>query len=277
MVWPLPRLWSETMVSITLRAQKTLEIKGFLGLERPFLDLVSQTPRPRGRGRPLFADRDQETHPKSRNTKKNTAFTRAFRKVRANFCLLACEASQELNRNCSEKLVQMSFLFWVDFCGWIFLLWIFRPWTISSPNWNCQFVPKSWFSGRGWGQQLSSIFRVRRFSEWPEPLHWIAFPVEIFTKPLIHWIASPLFTEKPFSPLKSASSHPLPKKLALNSARIKTRNCNWWTRWMRSLEIPLTLGAGTCVTAIHKRLSQDNLLTVNNLLPLVSLGLSIFF
>ena len=57
----------------------------------------------------------------------------------------------------------------------------------------------------------SSIFRVQRFSEWPEPLHWIAFPVEILTKPLIHWIASPLFTENPFSSLKSASSHPLPK------------------------------------------------------------------
>ena len=37
--------------------RKPLEIKGFLGLERPFLDLVSQTPRPRGRGRPLFAER----------------------------------------------------------------------------------------------------------------------------------------------------------------------------------------------------------------------------
>ena len=56
MVRPLPRPWSETMVSIPLWAQKTLEIKGFLGLERPFLDLVSQTPRPRGRGRPLFAE-----------------------------------------------------------------------------------------------------------------------------------------------------------------------------------------------------------------------------
>ena len=43
------------MVSIPLRAQKILEIKGFLGLESPFLDLVSQTPRPTGRGRPLFA------------------------------------------------------------------------------------------------------------------------------------------------------------------------------------------------------------------------------
>ena len=56
MVWPLPGPWSETMVSTALGAQKTLEIKGFLGLERPFLDLVSQTPRPRGRGRPLFAE-----------------------------------------------------------------------------------------------------------------------------------------------------------------------------------------------------------------------------
>ena len=43
MVWPLPRPWSETMVSIPLWAQKTLEIKVFLA----FLDLVSQTPRPR--------------------------------------------------------------------------------------------------------------------------------------------------------------------------------------------------------------------------------------
>ena len=56
MVWPLPRPWSETMVSIPFRAQKTLQIRGFLGLERPFWDLVSQAPCPRGRGRPLFAD-----------------------------------------------------------------------------------------------------------------------------------------------------------------------------------------------------------------------------
>ena len=42
------------------------------------------------------------------------------------------------------------------------------------------------------------VFRVRRFTESPEALHWIAFPVEILTKPLIHWIASPLFTENPF-------------------------------------------------------------------------------
>ena len=31
-------------------------MKDFLCLQRPFLDLGSQTPRPRGRGRPLLAD-----------------------------------------------------------------------------------------------------------------------------------------------------------------------------------------------------------------------------
>ena len=31
-----------------------------------------------------------------------------------------------------------------------------------------------------------SVFRVQRFSDWPEPLHWIAYLVEILTKPLIH-------------------------------------------------------------------------------------------
>ena len=61
-----------------------------------------------------------------------------------------------------------------------------------------------------------SLFRVRRFTESPGPLHWIAFPVEILTKPLIHWIASPLFTENPFFSLKSASSHPLPKNRLRN-------------------------------------------------------------
>ena len=50
------RIYPCPMVSIPLRAQKTLEIKGFLGLECPFLDLVSQTLHPRGRGGPLFAD-----------------------------------------------------------------------------------------------------------------------------------------------------------------------------------------------------------------------------
>ena len=31
-----------------------------------------------------------------------------------------------------------------------------------------------------------SIFRVQRFTEWPKPPHFIAFAVDILTKPLIH-------------------------------------------------------------------------------------------
>ena len=41
-----------------------------------------------------------------------------------------------------------------------------------------------------------SGFRVRQFTEWSGPLHWIAFPVEILTKPLIHWMPSPFSREK---------------------------------------------------------------------------------
>ena len=40
-----------------------------------------------------------------------------------------------------------------------------------------------------------SVFRARRFREWPGPLHWIAFHVEILTKLLMHWIP-PLFSLK---------------------------------------------------------------------------------
>ena len=66
-----------------------------------------------------------------------------------------------------------------------------------------------------------SVFRVRRFSEWPEPLHWIAFPVEILTKPLIHWIASPLFTEKPFFYWKVLRRIPFPKIGSENALQLR--------------------------------------------------------
>ena len=71
-----------------------------------------------------------------------------------------------------------------------------------------------------------SIFRVRHFSEWPErfgtsSLNCLScrnpYQTPSFTE------LPPLFTEKPFSSLKSASSHPLPK----NRIRIEgqTRLC----------------------------------------------------
>ena len=64
--------------------------------------------------------RGPKTQPKSRNTKKTPRSHELFRKVRANFCLLLCDASQEHNENCSEELVQMNFFilggfFRVDF------------------------------------------------------------------------------------------------------------------------------------------------------------------
>ena len=64
--------------------------------------------------------RDPQTHPKSRNTKKNTAFMRTFSKSSRELFPASCETSQEPNANCSEKLVQMNFFilggfFRVDF------------------------------------------------------------------------------------------------------------------------------------------------------------------
>ena len=92
---------------------------------------------------------------------------------------------------------------------------------------------QSWFSGRGWGQQLFS-FRVRRFTESPGPLRWTAFPVEILTKLLVHWIASPLFIEKPFFSLQSASSHPLPKNWLWHQAKTScAEGCVQWQRGRR--------------------------------------------
>ena len=61
--------------------------------------------------------------------------------------------------------------------------------------------------------------------------------IEILAKPLIHWIASALFTEKPFFSLKSALSHPLPKNrlwlvavsrcFRLISRRVVASSCHW--------------------------------------------------
>ena len=59
--------------------------------------------------------RGPKTHPKSRNTKRNAAFTRTFSKGSRELCLLPCDLSQEPSGKRSEELVQMNFLFWVDF------------------------------------------------------------------------------------------------------------------------------------------------------------------
>ena len=42
-----------------------------------------------------------------------------------------------------------------------------------------------------------SVFRAQWFTKRPRPLQWIAFPLEILTQPLVHWMPSP-FTGNPF-------------------------------------------------------------------------------
>ena len=60
--------------------------------------------------------RGPKTHPKSPNTKTTLRLRELFRKVRANFCLLPCDASQQPDGDCSEKLVQMNFSILGGFC-----------------------------------------------------------------------------------------------------------------------------------------------------------------
>ena len=86
-----------------------------------------------------------------------------------------------------------------------------------------------------------SIFRVRQFSEWPEPLHWIAFPVEnphqtphsLNCLPPFHW-------ETPYFSLKSASSHPLPKNWLWETPR-KCSQSECWASKFRTVGDPQTL------------------------------------
>ena len=62
---------------------------------------------------PLLEARKPTQNPKIQKTLRSHEH---FRKVRANFCLLSSDTSQEPNGNCSEKLVQMNFFI----LGWNF-------------------------------------------------------------------------------------------------------------------------------------------------------------
>ena len=75
---------------------------------------------------------------------------------------------------------------------------------------------------------FSENFRVLRFTESPGPLHWIAFPVEILTKPLIRCFASPLFTEKTFFSLKRLRRNPFPKIGSYTQRRRNDDKNNFW-------------------------------------------------
>ena len=91
-----------------------------------------------------------------------------------------------------------------------------------------------------------SVFRVQQFIEWPRPLHWNAFPVEVQTKPLIHWMPPPSHWKKTFSfSLKRALSHPLPNWLVLACATLSLG------LWSRKLE-KATWGLGEIPGAFPK-------------------------
>ena len=81
-----------------------------------------------------------------------------------------------------------------------------------------QKVPATLLGADFWEVGLDSnfsVFGIQRLTEWPGPLHWIAFPVEILTKPLIHSMPPPFslknlffFTEKCFVATTSQKSVP---------------------------------------------------------------------
>ena len=81
-------------------------------------------------------------------------------------------------------------------------------WKIGSNT----FLWKSWFLGRGWRQQLFSFQSLFVGSLNGQDLfHWIAFPVEILTKPLIYWMSPPFSQKIPFFSLKSFVAFPCQK------------------------------------------------------------------
>ena len=66
------------------------------------------------------------------------------------------------------------------------------------------------------------MFRVQRFTEWPWPLHWNAFPLEFLIRPLHSLNGCPLSVKRRFSSLMLAWSHPLPQNLLLRvSAEVR--------------------------------------------------------
>ena len=71
-----------------------------------------------------------------------------------------------------------------------------------------------------------SVFRVRRFSEWPEALHWIAFPVEILTTPDSLELPPPFSLKTPFFHWKVLRRIPFPK---IGSDQHPIIQLQWWS------------------------------------------------
>ena len=120
-------------------------------------------------------------------TPKNTAFARAFSKSSGELLPSACDTSQEPHRNCSERSVQMNFLFWVDFFGWIFLLWDHPGKRVSvcpRTQGRVPFVPKTGLDQVCSGHRLTQYDRVCGF------LFLLDTSRESANRPLRLWNAS---------------------------------------------------------------------------------------
>ena len=84
---------------------------------------------------------------------------------------------------------------------------------------KCHKFSRSWFWGRGWAQQLISFQSPAvQWMAWTSSLNCLSCRDPHQTPHSLN--ASPLFTEKPFFSLRSASSHPLPKIWLLLSWRL---------------------------------------------------------
>ena len=80
--------------------------------------MKTQKKKSSGDGAPKLKILEAKNPPQiPKTTPKTPRLHELFRKIRANFCLLPCDTSQEPNGNCSEKLVQTNLFYFGWFLG----------------------------------------------------------------------------------------------------------------------------------------------------------------
>ena len=110
---------------LSLERRATVRYAGSVGscqtwFEAPWFEGACKLKGRRPTQKNTHPNRGPITHPKSRNTKKNTAFTRTFSKSSRELFPASLWDESGRNWNCSEKLVQVNFFilggfFRVDF------------------------------------------------------------------------------------------------------------------------------------------------------------------
>ena len=98
-------------------------------------------------------------------------------------------------------------------------------WSTVLGNWHHLLSKCCLRADFGEGEEDSnfSFFRVRRFSEWPEALHWIAFPVEkSLPNPWFTELPPPFSLKSPFFHWKLLRRIPFNQKIGSNCLRAWT-------------------------------------------------------